>query len=83
MTAMDDPRVAAFHRIDWSGCPEVVIDPDFYGGEPVVKCMKRLPVEALVVNYWDGETAEDLAFMFHCPLDVVQAVIAYAPPLDL
>jgi hypothetical protein len=57
----DDPDLDA---IDWTACPHVQRDPAFHGGVLAVREHPRLPVEALIYNYLDGETIETVAYMF-------------------
>jgi hypothetical protein len=69
----EDPTFAA---IEWSGCPLVQRDPD--GGDwPVMKSAPSAPVEGLIVNYLDGESIEDVAYMFEVDLEEVRAIIRY------
>jgi hypothetical protein len=37
----------------------------------------RAPVEGLIVNYLDGETIEDVAYMFEVDVELTRAVIQY------
>ena len=62
--------------IEWSACPLVIRDPD--GGEwLVVKSSPRAPVEGLIVNCLDGESVEDVAYMFEVDVDEVRAILQY------
>jgi uncharacterized protein (DUF433 family) len=70
----DDPDLDA---IDWSQCPLVQRDLDFYGGVLAVREHPRLPVEALIYNYLDGETIETVAYMFEVDVELVRAIVQY------
>ena len=70
----DDPDLDA---IDWSSCPVVQRDPNFYGGILAVRAHPRLPVEALIYNYLDGETIETVAYMFEVDVELARAIIQY------
>ena len=63
--------------IDWSGCPLVWRDPDYCGGILTVREHPRLPVQALIYNYLDGETIETVAFMFEVDVELVRAIVSY------
>jgi uncharacterized protein (DUF433 family) len=70
----DDPDLDA---IDWSGCPLVWHDPDYFGGVLLVREHPRLPVEALIYNHLDGETIETVAYMFEVDEELVRAIVQY------
>jgi uncharacterized protein (DUF433 family) len=63
--------------IDWSDCPIVERDPEKMGGVPTVRDW-RLSADSVVENYDDGMSAEEIAPMFHVPLEDVRAILAYA-----
>jgi uncharacterized protein (DUF433 family) len=63
--------------IDWSGCPLVWRDPDYCGGILTVCEHPRLPVEALIYNYLDGDTIETVADMFEVDVKLVRAIVQY------
>lgn len=63
--------------IDWSDCPIVERDPEKMGGVPTVRAW-RLSADSVVENHDDGMSAEEIAPMFHVPLDDVRAILAYA-----
>lgn len=62
--------------IDWSACPVVETNPDLLGGTPVVKGT-RCPVEAIYVNFDDGEDPDTIAFMFEVSTDTVRTILAF------
>ena len=70
----DDPDLDA---IDWSHCPLVQCDPNFHGGVLAVCEHPRLPVEALIYNYLDGDTIETVADMFEVDVKLVRAIVQY------
>jgi uncharacterized protein (DUF433 family) len=70
-------EVQQMQEIDWSACPLVVRDPSFHGGVPALRDHPRLPVEALVHNFLDGETIEDVAFMFAIDVELTRQIIQY------
>lgn len=63
--------------IDWSGCPLVQCDPEFFDGTPAMVSAPRVPVEALIHNHLDGETAHTIAYMFEVDEADVEQIIAY------
>lgn len=63
--------------IDWSDCPIVERDPEKMGGVPTVRAW-RLSADSVVENYDDGMSPEEIAPMFHVPLEDVRAILAYA-----
>jgi uncharacterized protein (DUF433 family) len=63
--------------IDWSDCPLVIRDPNFYGGVRALREHPRLPVEALIHNHLDGETIETVAYMFDVDVEQVRAIVEY------
>jgi uncharacterized protein (DUF433 family) len=75
---MADDAVQAYLAIDWSDCPLVQLDSDYHYGAPTMRSSPHTLVQALVVNYHDGESIEDLAYIFECPVDEVRAIIDYA-----
>jgi len=70
----DDPDL---NDIDWSDCPFVQYDPNYCGGVLVLRAHPRLPVEALIYNHLDGETIEDVAYMFEVDLEQTRAIVQY------
>jgi uncharacterized protein (DUF433 family) len=63
--------------IDWSGCPIVQRNPKKLGGVPTVRDL-RLSADSVVENHDDGVSEEEIADMFHVPLDDVRIILAYA-----
>jgi len=43
----------------------------------VLRAHPRLPVEALIYNHLDGETIEDVAYMFEVDLEQTRAIVQY------
>ena len=70
-------EIDKIEAMDWSDCPLVQRDPAFYGGTLALREHPRLPVQALVVNYLDGETIETVAYMFEVDVDLTRAIIRY------
>ena len=62
--------------IDWSGCPVVECVEGRCGGALVLRGT-RLPVVAVLDNYDDGCSPEQVAEMFEVAVADVQAVLAY------
>ena len=63
--------------IDWSDCSIVERDPEKMGGAPTVRGW-RVTADAVVENYDDGISAEEIAEMFTLPLEDVLGVLAYS-----
>ena len=63
--------------IDWSECAIVETDPEKMGGIPTVRAF-RLSADSVVENHDDGVTPEEIAYMFHVPLQDVTTILAYA-----
>lgn len=63
--------------IDWSGCPIVETDPEKMGGVPTVRAW-RLSADSVVENYDDNVSPEEIAQMFHVPVEDVRTILAYA-----
>lgn len=64
-------------NIDWSACAIVERDPEKMGGVPTVRAW-RLSADSIVENYEDGVEEEEIAQMFHVPLEDVRTILAYA-----
>ena len=65
--------------MDWSGCPDVEIDPEKLSGTPILR-HSRMPAEGIVENYADGMTADEIADVFELPAQGVRDLLAYAAP---
>ena len=63
--------------IDWSGCSIVERNSKKLGGVPTVRDY-RLSADSVVENHDDGVPPEQIADMFHVPLDDVRTILAYA-----
>lgn len=63
--------------MDWTGCPDVEIDPEKLGGTPILK-HSRMPAEGIVENYTDGMSADEIAEVFELPVQGVRDLLAYA-----
>jgi uncharacterized protein (DUF433 family) len=64
--------------IDWSDCPAAQRRTGHVSGAWCVRGT-RIPVDALIVNYNSGYSAEELAKLFvGLPIDLATAIIAYA-----
>ncbi len=63
--------------IDWSGCSIVEVNAEKLGGVPTVRDW-RLSADAVVENFEDGVTEEEIADMFDVPLEDVHTILSYA-----
>ena len=63
--------------MDWTGCPDIEIDPDKLGGTPLLK-HSRMPAEGIVANYAEGMSAAEIAEEFELPAQGVRDLLAYA-----
>jgi uncharacterized protein (DUF433 family) len=62
--------------LDWSECPIVERDPEKLKGAPVLRGT-RMPVDAIIDNYDDGMSADEISEQFEIPQDQVEAVLAF------
>ena len=62
--------------IDWSGCDEVERVPGKVSGVPILK-HSRVQADAILENFEDGLSAEEISYQFSLPLEQVNAVIRY------
>lgn len=69
----------AVQTMDWSGCPDVEVDPEKLGGTPILK-HSRMPAEGIVENYAEGMSAQEIAEVFQLPTNGVRDLLAYAKP---
>lgn len=69
--------MATKENISWSECLLVEIMPAVQSGAPVVRGT-RLPVSAIVDNFYYGVSVEEIAEQFEVSPDCVQAILAYA-----
>jgi uncharacterized protein (DUF433 family) len=69
--------MAGKHKIDWTNCPIVQINPLIHHGRPVL-LGTRMPVDDIVDNYKAGVEPQEIARLFELPLQQVLQVLAYA-----
>ncbi len=69
--------MAAEEKIDWSECPLIEVNPRVQSGAPVLRGT-RMPVNAIVDNFYYGVSAVEISEQFEVPLDRIQAILAYA-----
>ena len=62
--------------INWSQCPLVEVKPNVQSGAPVLRGT-RLPVSAIVDNFEDGLSAEEISEQFQISVERVQEILAY------
>lgn len=63
--------------IDWGDCPDVETVPGKVSGVPILK-HSRMPADAIVENYADGLSANEIAEVFQLPVEGVRRLLAYA-----
>lgn len=63
-------------NVDWARCPLVEILPRVQSGAPVL-LGTRLPVSAVVDNYADGLSVDEIAEQFETPVERVQEIVTY------
>ncbi len=63
--------------IDWTGCPITERNPRKMGGVSTVRDW-RLSADSVVENHDDGVSPDEIASMFHVPLNDVRTILAYA-----
>jgi len=63
--------------MDWTDCPLIEINPRKVSGAPILKGT-RMPADAIVENYADGLTPDEIAEVFELPAESVRALLAYA-----
>jgi uncharacterized protein (DUF433 family) len=69
--------MATIEAIDWSRCDLVEGIPGKVSGAPLLKGT-RLPVQAIVDNFADGLTVNEIASQFDAPVEQVRAILDYA-----
>jgi len=68
--------MSAADQIDWSQCPLVEVKPKVQSGAPVLRGT-RLPVSAIVNNFDDGLSPEEISEQFQVSVDRVREILAY------
>jgi uncharacterized protein (DUF433 family) len=68
--------MSATDQINWSQCPLVEVKPEVQSGAPVLRGT-RLPVSAIVDNFDDGLSPEEISEQFQIPVNRVQEILAY------
>jgi len=63
-------------QIDWSQCPFVEVKPKVQSGAPVLRGT-RLPVSAIVDNFDDGLSPEEISEQFQVSVDRVREILDY------
>jgi len=63
--------------MDWSGCVVIESNPLKLSGAPIVRGT-RVPAEAIVENYRDGLTVEEISYQFGLHPDQIREVVSYA-----
>jgi uncharacterized protein (DUF433 family) len=68
--------MSAADQIDWSQCPLVEVKPKVQSGAPVLRGT-RLPVNAIVDNFDDGLSPDEISEQFQVSVDRVREILAY------
>jgi uncharacterized protein (DUF433 family) len=68
--------MSVMDQIDWSLCPLVEVKPRVQSGAPVLRGT-RLPVSAIVDNFDDGLTSEEISEQFQVSVDRVREILTY------
>jgi uncharacterized protein (DUF433 family) len=63
--------------IDWSGCSLVEVNPEKVSGVPILK-RTRVQADAIVENFEDGSSVEEIADDFGILETTIREVLAYA-----
>jgi len=63
-------------HIDWSRCSLVEVKPNVQSGAPVLRGT-RLPVSAIVDNFEDGLSPEEISEQFQVTVDRIREILAY------
>jgi uncharacterized protein (DUF433 family) len=67
--------------MDWSGCEVVETVPGKVSGVPILKGT-RVPADAVIENYENGESVEEIAYNFDLEPGDIRKVLAYVSALQ-